>query len=461
MGTALVLWIGSGSKLLGFLALIGTALSAIALWGRSLFFAFIIFVGGACVGLWRGSLQQQSMHDAIKYVGSIVHVRGVVSEDSDTSKPGLTSITLKDLVINGVGQSGSIRASIATTQSILRGNVVEIEEELLAGDATKVGYMYRGKLVKLEDPYPGDLARRIRDWFATSVRKAVPDPQASLGIGYLVGQKSALPPDLLEALQIAGLTHIVVASGYNLTILVRLCRRILSKVSKFAALIGSSMLVVCMISITGLSPSMTRAGLVTALSLITWYYGRNFHPLTLLPIAAAITIAIQPEYAWGDIGWLLSFTAFAGVMILAPLLQRFFFGDSPPGTIRQVLGETVSAHILTLPIVVATFSAVSNVAIFANMMIVPLVPLAMLLTFLSGLGSLALPFAASVIGYPATWLLTYMTATAQWWSELPWSQSEIVFGWHLVVIAYVAIILLIAVLVRKTRYSFRQTNILD
>ena len=57
----------------------------------------------------------------------------------------------------------------------------------------------------------------------------------------------------------------------------------------------------------------------------------------------AITVLINPSYAWGDVGWQLSFAAFAGVMLLAPLLQSYYFGDKKPGTVRQILGETIAA----------------------------------------------------------------------------------------------------------------------
>ncbi len=73
-----------------------------------------------------------------------------------------------------------------------------------------------------------------------------------------------------------------------------------------------------------MSPSMSRAGLVAGLSLLAWYYGRRIHPLVLLPLAMAITVMVQPSYAWGDLGWQLSFAAFAGVLIGAPLIQAYF-----------------------------------------------------------------------------------------------------------------------------------------
>jgi competence protein ComEC len=321
--------------------------------------------------------------------------------------------------------------------------------------------MYQARVTNVKRPQPGDVARVVRDWFADGVRRAILDPQASLGIGYLVGQKRALPADLVEALQIAGLTHVVVASGYNLTILVRLARRLFIKVSKYLAALSASLMIAGFVAVTGLSPSMSRAGLVAGLSLAAWYYGRRFHPLVLLSFAAAVTVVINPSYIWGDLGWQLSFAAFAGVMILAPLLQRFFFGDKKPGIVRQILGETISAVIVTAPVLVNAFGQFSNIAIIANLLILPFVPLAMLLTFIAGVGALLIPPSATVVGLPATLLLGYMTSVAQYLSHVSWAVtklqiSEIVVGFCYVILAAICVCLW-----RATKLDLRDANIVE
>jgi len=233
------------------------------------------------------------------------------------------------------------------------------------------------------------------------------------------------------------------------------------KVSKFLAIFSSGMMIASFIAMTGLSPSMTRAGLVSSLSLLTWYYGRQFHPFVLLPFAAAITVLWQPSYAWGDLGWQLSFAAFAAVMIVGPLFQSYFFGDKEPGTIRQVLGETVAAHIVTIPIVVPAFGLLSNVAIPANVLIVPLVPLAMLLTFIVGVTALTLPSIVEIVGIPASWLLKYMTFTSQYLAGLPWAQTKIEPSWWMIALYIMMLIAVCIYMQHKTGFSLRGVNIIE
>lgn len=439
----------------------GISLAALGFWRGRLYAVIFVIVAGGLIGLWRGSVSRQALTPYENIIGHTAEVKGKVSEDPDTGKNGELVLRLSDVVIEGHNLPGMIWASAQSRPEIKRSDLVTIKGKLSEGFGNFPASMYRAKVVEAKRPVPGDVAMQVRDWFANAIRQAIPEPEASLGIGYLVGQRRSLPPELDEALQIAGLTHIVVASGYNLTILVRLARRLFVKVSKYMAALSAGSMIAAFIAVSGMSPSMSRAGLVAGLSLLAWYYGRKFHPLVLLPFAAAITLLVNPSYGWNDLGWQLSFAAFGGVMILAPLAQRFFFGDKKPGTVRQILGETISAQICTLPILILAFGEFSNVAIIANLLVLPFVPLAMLLTFIAGIGVLVFPALASWVGAPAAWLLEYMTTIAQYLAGLPWAVSSVAINVWAVVISYALIIACCCYMAWQTKYSLRDANIVE
>ena len=127
---------------------------------------------------------------------------------------------------------------------------------------------------------------------------------------------------------------------------------------------------------------------------------------------------------------------------------------------RQIVGETLSAQIMTLPVLIAAFGAVSNVALIANVMILPFVPLAMLLVFVSGILS-TIPLIGWLIAILATYLLKYMTITAGWLANLSWAQTEISFGIWQIVLAYLVIIIAIWLMARATKFNFREVNIVE
>lgn len=445
-----VVWLAVAAVLLG-----------LVLWRRYIMLVPLCVAAGMLVGLWRGSAEQGQLVAYQQLVGKTVELRGVVKEDASEQAGGTWVLRLGDVRYSEQSLPGTIWVTVAGAPPAQRSDTVTVKSKVKEGFGVMAASMYRASVVNVQRPNPGDVALGVRDWFAELVRQAIPEPQASLGLGYLLGQRRSLPPELSEALQIAGLTHIVVASGYNLTILVRLARRLFEKVSRYTALLAASGMVLSFMAITGDSPSMARAGLVTGLSLLAWYYGRKFHPLVLLPIAAAVTVLANPSYAWGDIGWLLSFAAFAGVMILAPLLQAYFFGDKKPGLVRQIMGETIAAQLATLPILVVSFGQLSLVALVANAAVLPLVPLAMLLTALAGAGALVLPAAVSLVGLPASWLLGYMVWVAEKLAGLPWAMVEVALPWWGALVAYSVLIAACIYMKRTTGYALRQVNIVE
>lgn len=443
----------------GWLFLAGV-LIVFGAWKRRAYAVPVIVAGGVALGAWRGSFGQTDAAAYRPLYGYAVRAAGTVIDDPDTGANGV-SLRLGHVTIDGRAYGGKIWVSLASAKNVRRADRVELAGKMSPGFGTYAGTVYRASLTGVERTNGGDPAGGVRDWFADRIRGAVSEPQAALGIGYLVGQKSALPQDLSDAFVTVGLTHVVVASGYNLTILVRLARRLFVKVSKYLSALAAGGMIVAFMAVTGLSPSMSRAGLVSGLSLLAWYYGRAVHPLVLLPFAAAVTLLVNPSYALGDLGWALSFTSFAGVMILAPLLHAFFFGDTEPGLVRQILGETVAATVATLPVILLAFGQFSNVSVLTNLLVLPLIPLAMLLTFIAGLSAIAVPPLARVIGLPADWLLGYMVGTARYFAGLPWAVTKIEIT-PLVAAALYGVIIVGCVLMRRvTRLDLRRANIVE
>jgi len=443
-------WLLTGIGLFGFAAIRGTV-----------WVVLFSILAGLLIGLWRGSVAQVDLDQYEAYVGKSVEVVGSVAEDVDMNKRGQSVVRLNNIVIDNTQLPGNVWVTVHKDDNLQRSDIIRIEGTLATGFGSFAASMYSADIIETAPPDQPDVALEIRNWFSEGVRKAIDEPEVSLGLGYLLGQRRGLPDELDNALKIAGLTHVVVASGYNLTILVRLARRLFEKISKYLSFIFSGGMIVSFIAVTGLSPSMSRAGLVAGLSLLAWYYGRKFHPIILLSIAVGVTVLFRPSYAWGDVGWQLSFAAFAGVLIFAPLLQRYYFGEAKPGIVRQIFGETFSAWLCTLPILMYSFGAISNVAIIANLLILPLVPLAMLLTFIAGIGGLVVPGIATAIGVPAELLLSYMTQTAQYFASLPWAQSDMAIQLWQVIGLYILIIVFCVYMQRKTRYNLRDSNIVE
>jgi competence protein ComEC len=269
-------------------------------------------------------------------------------------------------------------------------------------------------------------------------------------LGLLIGVGALIPKPLQLELQRVGLSHLVAVSGYNLTIIVRLVSRLLGRLGRNVALILSIWLIGVFVVISGASSSIVRAGVVSVVSLLVAHTGRRVDPLSLVSVAAAGTALYNPGYL-NDIGWLLSFLAFFGILVLAPAVMARF--GEPGLALGRMTIETLAAEILTLPLIVGVFSQLSIIGLVANLVIEPFVPLAMLVSLVAGLAGLWLPLVSDYLVVPSTLVLRFMLQLIGAMAALPWALTMMSLTTLQMLECYSTIVILTATLVwyNKTR----------
>lgn len=414
--------------------IVGVNIAVVIVWGISM--------GARVMGEMRGR------EILGRNVGESVEITGTVAKDPDTNE-SRTNIVLKDLRAKEREIPGKLFVTLRINREVRRSDTVTLSGKLAEGFGTYGAAMYRPSILKTVRPEPGDVLLDVRNWYAERVEAAVGGTEAKLGLGYLLGMKSGLPTELLELLRTVGMTHIIVTSGTHMSIIVGLARRIFGKVSRFFGASASLLLIILYIGMVGLAPSITRAGLVSALSLIVWYTGRKFGALRLLIIVAMITLLIDPMYVQ-DLGWLLSFAAFGGVMIVGPRLTRFLYGKQKPGLVASTLITTLAAFLTCTPILLYYYGTMSLISFVANLLILPTVGVAMGLTFLSGM----LP----AMGVLAGWILKYHIFVVEFLGAQKSFLIELPAGNPLVFLAYAPLILIILIAWRRERRLFAVEN---
>jgi competence protein ComEC len=414
-----------------------------------------VIIAGLVVGMWRGSQQIAELASYKAFIGQKVVVQGNVAEDPTYDDDHQQVMLLEQVIVNGRALPGKVRVKSLAPVEPARGDRVQAGGKLYDGFGNYQASLYYADLIVVQSAdSPIDHLRRA---FAARVFSLLPDTEAGLGLGFLLGIKSSLPDDLNNELKLLGLTHIVVASGYNLTVLVRLARRLFASTSHYVMTVTSSAMIIGFVGVTGFSPSMSRAALVAGLSVLAWYYGRRIHPALLITLAAAITGLINPLYVWSDIGWWLSFLAFAGVMLLAPLLQRRIFAYKEPKLLWQIAIETICAQVVTMPLIMLIFGTFSVLSLPANILVVPLIPLAMLFVFAAGAIGAIVPFVA----WPAIWLLQYIGALVQLLASVGWASVPLVISVPIFVVCYVAIAMVGLVLRAKTKHDYLSKSVIE
>jgi len=435
-------------------------------------------LSGLIIGNLRAAPEIISRTNFTNLVGETVTLNGKIMDDPTTSS-GQVTVHLGRLRLHSprgypsaesqaapdntelVPLAGTIYVQLSNPHVDLeRSDEITIIGKVGTGFGTYAASFYRPEFTAVTRSETGDIFARLKHWFATRVRDFIASPAVDLGLGYLVGMKSGLSESFSEALSNVGMTHVVVASGAHLGILIGAAGKLFGKLSKFSGLMFSLLLVLAFVLIVGFTPSMTRAALVTSLSLTVGYVGRKFTPLRLLSFVAALTLLLVPTN-FQNLGWQLSFASFFGILVLAPCLQKLLYGGKKLPWLAGMLITSISTSFACAPILIYNFGTLSFLSLVANLIILPTLPYAMLLVFLTG----SLSFCAAIaqlFGQLATYLLDFHIFVINFLSEKKMFILELPSGDARIYLLYLPILLLLACLqyrhFKKLLYNEKYEN---
>ncbi len=264
-----------------------------------------------------------------------------------------------------------------------------------------------------------------------TIARLIPEPQAALLTGILLGNDNGLPPELEEAFRITGMTHIIAISGFNIAILVailvRLAEPFLSQRSAVIfALAGISLYTI----LVGADASVVRAALMGSIYLIAnRWLGRPNYAYASLILAGFVMTALRPFTLW-DVGFQLSFAATLSLMLYADPLTRWVrrglerwlardWVEQVMGVLSEAVILTVAAQILTLPLMIGYFGQLSLISLLANALILPVQPAVMIWGGLATLVGLIVPAAGQLFAWVAWIFLSYTIWLVRLFAAVP------------------------------------------
>lgn len=232
---------------------------------------------------------------------------------------------------------------------------------------------------------------RIATSFEESVNELLPPDEAGLANGMLLGDKSGISPELRNNFITTGTIHIVALSGFNVSIVSKYITSFFALLLpfRFALYIG-----LCAIGLfvvmTGASATAVRAGVMGELSVFALLAGRQYQVFRGLMIAVLVMLLINPLLIH-SVSFQLSVIATLGMIFIVPILERKLWWVTKRFLIRDTIATTLSAQIAVVPLILYQMHQFSVVSFFANIIIIPLVPFAMLSVFIAGGLGLFLP----------------------------------------------------------------------
>lgn len=261
--------------------------------------------------------------------------------------------------------------------------------------------------------------------FVGNFSAGIPDPASSLLAGLLVGEKASLGKDLEEDLRKVGLIHMVVLSGYNITLIGEFIMKFFAFLPRYLGMTAGGISIILFAIMTGASATVVRATVMALLVVLARASGRVYDVTRALIIAGAVMIVHNPKILVFDPSFQLSFMATLGLIILSPKIEGYISFIPEKFKIREIITATIATQIFVLPMLLYMTGEFSVISLPANILVLLAVPYAMLLGFFTGtIGFfsllLSLPFA-----YITYALLGYQLTLVDFFADLPFASVSI------------------------------------
>lgn len=279
---------------------------------------------------------------------------------------------------------------IRTSETLIRrGILYEVQlPEIRSIEHGKGNYFYM-KLYSF-----GDTIKRI-------INVYVREPSAGFINGILLGEKHGLSDEWYDKFTSIGLTHVIVLSGYNLAIIFAWTRIALRRTPFLVQHLCAAFAVIALMLVSGAEAPAVRAAILVLTASLAALLRRQEDAGYFLSLTVLLMLLWNPFYLLYDISFQLSVAATYGLTYLAPALGRHVLKE--PKFVHSLVRDTMSAQISVLPLQLFYFGAFSWISLFANLLILPFIPILMILGTLVFVSSI-IPFLALCIGTLTTLL---------------------------------------------------------
>ena len=241
--------------------------------------------------------------------------------------------------------------------------------------------------------------------------------EAGVAEALTLGWRGDIDPATQASFRDAGIAHLLAVSGLHVGLLAAIVEALLFWVDKErrGRIIRGGvqlMAIWAFTLLTGLAPSTVRAALMFSLFIIAHITARRTPTLNLLAAAAIITLIINPLLVY-NVGWQLSYSAVAGILLAMPVITAF------RNRLWQAISVSTFATLATLPVVATTFHRLPVYFLIANIVIVPLAGVLLTLS----LAYMAVP--CEVTAWPLYWLTHFCEWLTAWVASLPGAVVEV------------------------------------
>ncbi|MFH1692187.1 MAG: ComEC/Rec2 family competence protein [Candidatus Omnitrophota bacterium] len=428
-------------------------LSVLFLRSRRLFyvmFYFLVFLCGALAYAQAYYLPKDSVASLEALLKEDIVICGVIETDPQLYA-NRTSFVLNTVYVQSLSEKSFVRARVLVedrqmrdycfgSELVLKGILSKPPRILFSGK--KSGYTQflerRGIYYVFKVSKDGLLANQpakkknfikaaafsVKHRARSLIARNLKPPCASILCAMLLGQRAGVPNHVRKTMMKIGVWHVLVVSGLHVALIAAMMLLVL-KVFRFSfksrvCLTMAFLWFYCFLA--GCSISIVRAVMMTSIFLVSSLLERKPHFYNTFSLTALIILVVNPLQLL-DIGFQLSFLSVFFIIWLSPKFERVFssliFTNRFIGRLKQYFCVALSAWLGTLPIIAYYFSNFSWLAVFANVIIVPLSTLIVASGLVLVIAEAVCPPAACLIAQANTFFIFVFLKTATFLSGLP------------------------------------------
>jgi competence protein ComEC len=290
---------------------------------------------------------------------------------------------------------------------------------------------------------------------AAALAAAIPEPEAGLASGIVIGLRDRVDRDLAADFTTVGASHVVAISGWNIAIVAACVAALCGRLSRRRRALVTAAAIIVYVAFAGASASVVRAAAMAGVVLIARESGRAGRAAAALGWAALILLLVDPHLV-SDAGFQLSALATAGILAWATPFGQWLGARSGrlPGWLTECLAVSLVAQLATLPVVLLSFGRLAIVSPIVNLGVVPLVAPAMAACAVALLGGLATlagapALVATMLGLPAWFLLSVIVGMVEAGAALPFASATIDPPWNAIAAGAAATCIGVGVAVRR------------
>lgn len=273
------------------------------------------------------------------------------------------------------------------------------------------------------------LLYNARDKVLITLKKYIPgNKETGVAEALLVGYRNDLDKDLVQAYSNTGVVHIIAISGLHLGMIYGLLAGLFklfpaNRITRWAKPLVILLVLWGFSLLTGAAASILRSAVMFTFIVIGGSLGRKTNVYNTLAASAFFLLLYNPYFLW-DVGFLLSYTAVLSIVLfMRPVYKWFYIKNRLLNNIWQLNAVTISAQVLTLPLVLFCFHQFPNLFLFTNGVAVPLSGLILYLELLL-LMIAPLPFINTITGQITSFLIRHMNGYIERTAALPFAVTD-------------------------------------